>query len=295
MAPDVALAASVALVAVAALLVRELAHRRERARLQGEIALAQAKLSERSGLAAVGEMVSGLAQELKAPLQEVLGNTELMLATTLGNSGVAAQAAEDLQHIRNGAARAAAVVRHLVAATETVSLSRRWHDINDIIDGAAAASRHDLDANGARLERRPAERLPMVYIDGRQLEKAFALLIARPAHGRPQRGRAITVTISVTRVMAPDDHVMVTIADDGRPVEGEEHGAAGFGAVRHLVEAHGGALITTPAGADAGTRVTIEIPIAAARATERSHQEMRRPWNESSTSSTSTARSTSRS
>src|SRR5262249_40037028 len=151
MAPDVIVAGLLALAAVALLVWREVVHLRERARLTGALVEAQAKLTERNGLAAVGEMVSSLAQDLKTPLQEVLGNTELMLATTHIKN--VEQPPVTLQQIRDGAERAAGIVRNLVTYTETVSLSRRWHDINDIIDRAVAMARHDLEANGVRLER----------------------------------------------------------------------------------------------------------------------------------------------
>src|SRR5262249_22038725 len=157
--------------------------------------------------------------------------------------------------------------RNLVTYTETVSLSRRWHDINDIIDRAVAVSRHDLEANGVRLERRPVERLPMVYVDGRQLEKVFALVLDRPAHASAHPGSLVTVAISVTRLPTPDDHVTIVIADDAR-VDGPETGPAGLGASRRIVEAHGGTLTAVPAGLSGGTRVTIDLPIAAASPTK---------------------------
>ena len=65
-------------------------------------------------MASVGHLLSGLAQDLKSPLQGVIGNTELMLAST--DPGRLRGGAHE---IRDNAARAADIVRNLIAFTET--------------------------------------------------------------------------------------------------------------------------------------------------------------------------------
>ena len=75
-------------IALAALLVtRELWWRREAAALREQLNAASTRGLEREQLANVGQLVSGLAQELKSPLQGVLGNTELLIAMARPGSG----------------------------------------------------------------------------------------------------------------------------------------------------------------------------------------------------------------
>jgi signal transduction histidine kinase len=277
------------------LIGRDVSSRREIATLRSELAKANARVIERNGLATVGEMVSSLAQQLKTPLQDVLGSAELMLATSRqpGGSDQSADEIEEIQQIRDGVERAAGIVRNLVAFTETVSLSCRWHDVNDILDRAVDACRHDLKEQGVVVDRAPGARLPMVYVDGRQLEKVLTALLARPAHavevsGVPVRpGRPFTVAIAATLTSAPDERVVLTIADDG-PAGEQAAIAAALATGRRVIEAHGGTLTTAaPASSSGRTKTIIELPVAAVAAAKA--QETSPTWTESSTSSTSIA------
>ena len=136
---------------------------------------ARSELSARSELADVGQLVSGLAQELKSPLQGVLGNTELMMAS----AGRDESATEELQQIRESATRAAGIVRNLLAFTETTSLSCRWQDLNEVVARAMTACEPRLSGAGVKVRLDPAERLPLVYVDGRQLEQVVATFLER--------------------------------------------------------------------------------------------------------------------
>ena len=93
------------------LIAREVTWRRAFARLQQRIAADGVQLRDHEQLRHVGQLVSGLAQELKSPLQGVIGNTELMLAT----GGGAADSKDELREIQENAARAAGIVRNLLA------------------------------------------------------------------------------------------------------------------------------------------------------------------------------------
>ena len=109
-------------IALAALLaVRELWWRHEAAALREQLHAASALGLERDQLASVGQLVSGLAQELKSPLQGVLGNPELLIAMASPGAG----SAEDLREIQQNATRAAGIVRNLLAFTEPSGRSPR--------------------------------------------------------------------------------------------------------------------------------------------------------------------------
>ena len=285
--------AVIALVAVGILMGRDVSNHREIDRLRAELVKANARTAARNSMAAVGEMVSNLAQELKTPLQDALGSAELMLATSRqpGASDQSAGEIEELQQIRAGVERAAGLVRNLVAFTETVSLSCRWHDVNDLLDRAVSTCQHDLQMHGVVVDRAPTPRLPMVYVDGRQLEKVVAALVARPARALEAAGVAArrdgqcTVSITATLVSNPDDHVVLTVTDDG---PAEPALAGGLATSQRVIEAHGGTLTVASPASAFGTLTIIELPIAAAGAAARA-QETSPTWTESSTSSTSIA------
>ena len=184
------------------LIAREASSRRALAELRAELAVTRADVRGQEQLASVGQLVSGLAQELKSPLQGVIGNAELMLAS--GTLGV--QSTSDLREIQENATRAAGLVRNLLAFTETADLTRRWHDINDVMDRAITRIRTELDAAGVVVQFVRAERLPLMYVDARQIEKVVATLLsrsaARPAADMDAAGPVLAVAARRSRRLA---------------------------------------------------------------------------------------------
>src|SRR5512141_786090 len=110
------IALAVLVVIVVVLLVRDAAARRHVEALERRTVAAEAEAGAKRQMATVGELVSGLAQELKTPLQGVLGNTEVMLA--------ADERSDELRDIRDHAVRASGIVRNLIAFSETTTLVR---------------------------------------------------------------------------------------------------------------------------------------------------------------------------
>jgi signal transduction histidine kinase len=85
----------VAIALAAFLVTRELWWRRQAAALREQLHAASALGLEREQLANVGQLVSGLAQELKSPLQGVLGNTELLIALARPGTGSGRRSSRD--------------------------------------------------------------------------------------------------------------------------------------------------------------------------------------------------------
>jgi len=244
------------------LVVREMSARRAMARLRKELAVARAHMSDRNQMATVGHLLSGLAQDLKSPLQGVIGNTELMLAST--DPGHAS--AEELHEIRDNAARAAGIVRNLIAFTETSALTRRWFDINDIVGRAVERCRGELQTAGVRVQLMRADRLPLIWVDGRQIEKVIATLLTLPVSMAPPGDGApeSALMIETRRGTGPDDPLVIEI-DDRISEDGADEASwsGGLAACRRIIEAHAGSLeVNSRAGA--GFRFHLELPVAAA-------------------------------
>jgi signal transduction histidine kinase len=132
--------AAVAAVVLALLLVaRDLYARRREHELKAEIASLRTQVKATDRLANVGRLVSGLAQDLKSPLQGVIGSAELLAASDPSHGA----APEEVQDIRDNVTRAVGIVRNLLAFTETNALNRRWLDVNDIAARAIEYQRVD--------------------------------------------------------------------------------------------------------------------------------------------------------
>ncbi len=246
----------VAAALAAALVARELSWRRTLAALRAELTAARADAREHEQLASVGQLVSGLAQELKSPLQNVIGNTELMLAS----GALGAQSAVDLREIQENATRAAGIVRNLLAFTETTTLSRRWQDVNDLVDRAIDGIRSELDASGVRVQFVRAERLPLMYVDGRQLEKVIAMLLSRPSPRSAGRRELAAVTLATRRTDLLD-RLVIEVDDRTAADAGDDATWSGdLAACHQIMTAHGGTLeVEQPT--HGGFRFHLELPV----------------------------------
>jgi K+-sensing histidine kinase KdpD len=255
---------SVAAALVALLIVRELMWRRAQAQLREQLAATRAQVSEQEQLAHVGQLMSGLAQDLKSPLQGVIGNTELMLAA----GGLGSASANDLREIQENAARAAGIVRNLLAFTEASALNRRWQDINDLVARAVGGMRSELEASGVGVHLALADRLPLMYVDGRQLEKVLATLLARPTPRSSVAGRESVAVRLATRRSAPphgDDRLVIEVGDHAADDVDEPAWSGDLAACRQIVRAHGGSLeVEHPA--NGGYLFHLELPVSVAGA-----------------------------
>ena len=250
----VAILVAVALAIV--LIAREASSRRALGKLRAEIDAVRADVRGQQQLANVGQLVSGLAQELKSPLQGVIGNAELMLAS--GTLGV--ESTSDLREIQENATRAAGLVRNLLAFTETADLTRRWQDINDVMDRAIAGIRTELDASGVGVHFARAERLPLMYVDARQLEKVIATLLSRPGPRSTAGHDAASVALTIRRA-DHDDWLVIEIDDRAAPEVGDEPTWSGdLAACRQIIQAHGGSLEVGEPAND-GFRFHLELPV----------------------------------
>jgi len=251
-----ALAVLAAVVLAVVLVVRERASARTIAGLRQQLGEAQVLLEQGEHRASVSQFVSGFAQELKDPLQGVIGTAELMLASAAHG----AEPSADLRGIQESATRAADIVRNMLAFSETANLSRHWQSINEIVGRAVAGSRHRLEASGIRAQVTYAERLPLLYVDGRQLEKVVTTLLSRPSPGPvPSRG-PLHVAIETRR--AADDRLAIDI--DDRTAGDRDDGAwsGELAACRQIVAAHGGSLDVS-GSAVSGFRFHLDLPVTA--------------------------------
>jgi K+-sensing histidine kinase KdpD len=239
------------------LVARDLMARRTERRLRAEMKRLKDGVKDTDRLASVGRLVSGLAQELKSPLQGVLGNAEVLAAT--GNGGTSAQ---ELREIHENATRAVGIVRNLLVFTEANSLHRRWHNLNELVSTALDSRRSELAAAGVRVSLDGAERLPLVYVDGRQLERVITTLLDRWTKvGRP--GADAMVAVSTAR-RPSDERLIVNIGDPSTPLDEDDATWSGdLDACRRVLETHGGALEVErlPTG---GFGCRLELPVTAA-------------------------------
>jgi K+-sensing histidine kinase KdpD len=235
----------IALVALVVILWRERAWRRAVAALRADRDRSRAELYD----------VSGLARDLRSPLQGVIGNTELILAAS---TSAATAPAEELREIHDHASRAADIVRSIAAVAKTSTLSRRWQDLNEIVERALESCRPELSASGIRVTFERSERLPLVYVDGSQLQSALTALLQHPAPGPSPQHEAGAATLRTRRREESDDRLVVEFDELTASVDTAT--LADVASCRHIVEAHGGRLdVDRPS--PGGYRFVLELPV----------------------------------
>jgi len=261
---------------------REFLSRRALIRAGQDLATTKQQLVQREKLAAVGQLVSGVAHELNNPLQGVLGYAELILA-----SKPAALETEELRAIRDNANRAAGIVRNLLTFAGRNTTARGWQQINRVVRDAIAVREEPVSSAGIDLRLEAADRLPLVYIDSARLEDVIVNLIenAEAAIAVRREGKSLSRAVpekargEITIVTRSDpDRIYVEVSDNGSGLRAEDlprifdpffttrevgQGAGlGLSVCYGIVREHGGQIMARN-GSVGGAVFTIELPVMA--------------------------------
>lgn len=194
----------------------------ERGRVVGVLAIARDVTEERAllgqlvrieKLAALGELVGGVAHEINTPLTGILAFSQILGART--PPGEAREAAES---IAREAKRAARIVGQLLTFARQNPPERLRTDLNQVVRESAELRRPHLEQLGIALALDLDLRLPVTWADPFQLQQVFVNLLANAEQALA--GRAPERTIRV-RTARDGDGLLVAIADSGHGIAPE--------------------------------------------------------------------------
>jgi len=171
-----------------------------------QLETSQEQLLQAGKLAALGQLVSGVAHEINNPLTVISGHAQ-MLSRRLTDRDLKRQ----LEKILDGATRAAKIVQNLQTFGRPRPRDVAWIDLRDVITRALALREDGLRFQGIQLLREIPESVPAVRGDAAQLEQVILNLVLNAEQalvGRPEP--KITV-----RLMANDGWVRVSVTDTG--------------------------------------------------------------------------------
>ncbi len=129
----------------------------------------QAKLMHTEKMAALGQLVSGVAHEVNNPLAAIVGFTDLLLE----NPAVPDDAKEELQVILQEAQRTRVIVQNLLSFARQMPAQREPAQVNTILKQTMKLRAYDLKNHGVELTEKYAVELPMIIGDPHQLQQVF--------------------------------------------------------------------------------------------------------------------------
>ena len=240
----------------------------------------ETQLVQSEKLAAVGQLVSGVAHELNNPLTSIAGLSEFLLEQKeLGKKDRG-----HLQVIHEQAERAGRIVRNLLTFARKGSAERVPVDLNDVIRRTLSLTAYDLKLQDITIERELSGALPDVLGDRHGLQQVVLNLVTNAAQAVTEnpRERAREITVSTWF----DGQVHLRVADTGPGIPDEiaqsvftpffttkEPGKGtglGLSITYSIVESHGGQLVLEPRspreGGGGGAAFRVDLPPAPADA-----------------------------
>jgi len=171
------------------------------------------QLIQSERLAAMGQMIAGVAHELNNPLTAVLGVTELLRDSTPDDS-----ARRQLEIAHRQARRAAQIVQSLLTFSRPPQPRKICLNLSELIERSLQLHEHSLRSNRITVDFSAPADLPLILGDTSQLTQVFLNLIANAEQAVREIREHGTLRIRVSRAT---DRVMATFQDDGAGIPRE--------------------------------------------------------------------------
>ncbi|MFI5114377.1 MAG: PAS domain S-box protein, partial [Terriglobales bacterium] len=232
-------------------------------------AVLQAKLVHAEKMAAVGQLVSGVAHEVNNPLTAILGFADLLME----NEDLPDHARRDLRVILQEAQRTKQIVQNLLSFARQMPPQRRPVQLNVILRRTVQLRAYDFHSHGIEVVERLDETLPEVIADPHQFQQVF-LNILNNAHdairetGRPARIEVMSARIGSQVEISFRDNGMGIVSPDRifdpffTTKEVGKGTGLGLSICYGIVHEHGGEIVCHNNLDSEGATFVIRLPLA---------------------------------
>ncbi len=237
--------------------------------------LIQSKLLQTEKMAALGQLVSGIAHELNNPLTSIQGYAQILL----GRRGAAERAA-DARRISLEAERATRIVKNLLLFSRETKPERRAVNLNEVIERTLSLRSYELKLENIDVELALDPGLPNTLADAAQFQQVVLNLVVNAEQAialeRGEDSRRGHIQLRTRRL--PGDRIAMEVSDDGPGISPEVVSrifdpffttkpagvgtGLGLSIVYGIIQEHGGE-VSVESHPGQGAVLTVELPALA--------------------------------
>jgi signal transduction histidine kinase len=220
-------------------------------------------------LATMGALATGIAHEVSTPLGVILGRAEQLLPRQTDDRSRRA-----VESITEQTERIFAVVRGFLSLARGGQPALSRCDPATVARAATALVEHRFEKARLRLELDIGSDLPRFACEPRLFEQVLVNLLLNACDACAEGGSTVTLSVHADR-----ERVTFVVLDDGAGISAEAAERAtepffttkpegkgtglGLAIANEIVKHHCGSLTLGPSGLERGSRVCVELPVAA--------------------------------
>ena len=179
-----------------------------------EVKRLEEQLIQAEKLAAMGQMLAGVAHELNNPLTAILGVSELLR----DRQGIDDATKRQLEMTHRQARRAARIVQNLLEFSRPASPQKKLLDLNNVLERTLQLHEHSLKRNSVEADFHQEPDLPYIVGDANQLIQVFLNLISNAEQAIKEVRTAGHIRIRLGQAF---NRVYATVQDDGVGIKPE--------------------------------------------------------------------------